>query len=170
MGSNRLDIKRIAFAGVGAALVFVATFTIRFPILVTQGYVNLGDAVILILSFLVGPFAALPAAIGSALGDLIAGYPQYIIPTFVIKGLMGAAAGALAFRSSKQYLKIAAAVLAEAVMVAGYFIFEALPFMYGPEAALASVPFNCIQGAVGIVAAVSVSYLPFFSKMKHKLN
>ena len=161
MAAKKHSLYRLAFAGIGAALVFVLTFFIKVPIPATEGYVNLGDAAILTLSYLLGPFGAVPAGIGAALADLIGGYGQYVIPTLTIKSLMGAAAGIVMKKGEHVplYRKILAGVLAEIIMVAGYFAFESLPFMYGPAAALASVPFNLIQGAAAIIVFIPLSYV-----------
>jgi uncharacterized membrane protein len=48
---------------------------------------------------ILGPFAAISAAIGSALADLIVGYSLYMPATFLIKGLMGLISG---FRAPAQ--------------------------------------------------------------------
>ena len=129
MNSNTTKLKKLALCGLLAAFVFVGT-QIRVPTAI--GYINLGDAVILIGSFILGPIAFVPAAIGSALSDLLAGYPQYIIPTFIIKGLMGLIAGVLLRKSEATAIrKILIGVIAEIIMIAGYFVFESLPFMYG---------------------------------------
>lgn len=167
---KRLKTRLVAFAGIGAALVFVATFSVRIPIPATEGYLNLGDAVILILSYILGPWAFFPAAVGSAMGDLIAGYAQYIIPTFIIKGSMALFAGLVFKKVSGSDISLIRRILAfagaEVIMVGGYFLFESLPFMYGPAAAALSVPFNLIQGAAGILVAVPVSYVKAFGKFR----
>ena len=80
MSNNVPKLRKVAICGLMAAFVFVAT-QIRIPTAI--GYINLGDPVILISSFILGPIAFFPAAIGSALSDLLAGYAQYIIPTFI---------------------------------------------------------------------------------------
>ncbi|SCW55842.1 Uncharacterized membrane protein [Ruminococcaceae bacterium YRB3002] len=159
-----MSTKRVALAGVLTALTFVMTYFVRIPIPATEGYVNLGDTVILISSFLLGPFAAIPAAVGSALADLLAGYAHYIIPTAIIKGAMGAACGAILMKKRTLPFRIVAFVVAEVIMVGGYFGFESLPFMYGVAAALLSVPFNALQGLVGIVAALPITYVRILSK------
>ena len=87
---SKINVRLIALSGIFAALVLIGT-ELKIP--TTIGYINLGDGVILVASYFLGPVAFFPAAIGSALGDLIAGYPIYIAPTFVIKGLMGVVAG-----------------------------------------------------------------------------
>lgn len=158
---NRELLIKLTTSGVLAALVFVGT-EIHVPTGI--GYVNLGDAVILFASFILGPFAFFPAAIGSALGDLLAGYPQYIIPTFIIKGVMGLVSG---YFSKKHGLtmRIIGFIIAEIIMTVGYFLFEMLPIMYGVKAALASVPFNLLQGAVAVVLGLLLSiYVPKVKK------
>jgi uncharacterized membrane protein len=47
---------------------------------------------------------------------------------------------------------VLASILGGAIMVGGYAIFEA--FLFNMNQAIASVPFNCIQWAGGVVAAV----------------
>ena len=158
MNNNVSKLRRIVISGVFAAFVFVAT-QIRIPTAI--GYINLGDGVILIASFIIGPLAFFPAAIGSSLSDLIAGYAQYIIPTFLIKGLMGFVAGVLLRKSEATVIKkILTGIIAEIIMVAGYFIFESLPFMYGWEAASGSLVFNMIQGIAAVIVFASISSIP----------
>jgi uncharacterized membrane protein len=65
---------------------------------------------------------------------------------------MGLAAGILLRNEHiTQIKKIFAFVLAEIIMVAGYFAFESLPFMYGLAAAAGNVVSNLGQAAVGIL-------------------
>ena len=82
----------LALGGMMASLVFVATYFFKLPVSITQGYIHLGDGFILLGASLLG-WASIPAAaIGSALADLLGGYTLYILPTFVIKGLVAAMA------------------------------------------------------------------------------
>ena len=156
--NNRSSLKVIALCGIFAALVFIGT-ELKIPTAI--GYMNLGDGVILIASYFIGPAAFFPAAIGSALGDLIAGYPVYIAPTFVIKGLMGLTAALVMAKANGKkatgfLLRLVAGILAELIMVGGYFAFEV--FMYGKDAALGSVAFNFIQAGAAIVIALPLTY------------
>lgn len=162
-GSN---LRIIAECGILAALVFIGT-ELRIP--TALGFMNLGDGVILLASYFIGPAAFFPAAIGSALGDLIAGYPVYIAPTFVIKGLMGLSAAVIMGKSDAKklsgvLLRIVAGLIAEIIMVGGYFAFESI--MYGTEAALGSVIFNLIQGGVAIVLSVPLTYMIRIKKLR----
>ena len=163
---NKKIIKKIAYTGVLAAFIFIGT---QLHIPTAIGHINLGDPVILVASYILGPFAAVAAAIGSALADLIAGYPQYVIPTFLIKGIMGLVAGIIMKRGNGNNVplvrKLIAAVIAELIMVAGYFGFESLPFMYGVTAALGSVVPNLIQAGAAIIGAIPLTYVKLFDRI-----
>ena len=154
----RSKLRITALCGIFAALVFIGT-QLRIPTAI--GYINLGDGVILIASYFIGPAAFFPGAIGSALSDLIAGYPMYIAPTFIIKGLMGLVAALIMTKAHGKkaggfVIRLIACVAAELIMVAGYFVFEAL--YYEVAAAVGSVLFNLFQAGIAIVLAIPLTY------------
>ena len=66
--------RRLAYGGLMAALIALLTAYVRLDILfflsMHSGYAHLGDVGIVIASLLMGPFAAAPAALGSAIADL----------------------------------------------------------------------------------------------------
>jgi uncharacterized membrane protein len=128
---------------------------IRIPIPVASGgYVNLGDTVIYLGALILGGWpGAAAAAVGSALSDLIAGYVVYAPATFIIKGLMGLVCGLLARRAGFARFTVAA-LMSGAVMVAGYFLFEAL--FFNLNQAIVSVPFNLMQWIGGVIAALAL--------------
>ncbi|MDR2156289.1 MAG: ECF transporter S component [Clostridiales Family XIII bacterium] len=146
----------IAVTALTAALIFVVTWTVRIPIPFASGggYLNMGDVMIYLCAYLLGgPRAAIAAAVGSGLADLTAGAAIYILPTCIIKGSMGFAAGAISKgRGFRHYLL--SAVVGGAIMVVGYASFEY--FFFNPAYAFASIPFNTIQwgGCAVITAAV----------------
>jgi uncharacterized membrane protein len=108
--------KKIVFSALLASLVCVATMVIKIPSPLS-GYINLGDGVVLLCGWLLGPFYGfLAAAVGSALADLFYGYMVYVPATFLIKGAVALIACVL----SKKTKKFIGAIAAEAVMVAGY--------------------------------------------------
>ena len=151
--------KSIAVYALMTALVAVATYAIRIPMVATDGYLNLGDTIVLFCGVTFGPLAGLIAGgIGSALADLVAGYAHWILPTFLIKGAEGALAGGLFFLLKKGKLsRFPAAAIASFLsalwMVVGYFF--ASWIMKGNAAvAWTSVPGNAIQGGVGVVVAI----------------
>lgn len=154
----KANTRYLVFAALFAAI--TCAFTM-FPKIPTPlgGYVNCGDAIVLLGSFLLGPlWGALAAGIGSAMADVISGYAAYALGTLVIKALMALAAGGiLRALGAKKALpaSILAAVVGEAIMVLGYFVFEATLMGFGLASA-ANIPFNCVQGIFGAVASVAL--------------
>lgn len=111
--------KKITYTGMMMALVFVATAIIPH-IPTPRGYVNFGDGIIFIASILFGwQIGALVGGVGSALADLFLGYSQWALPTFIIKGLMGAVVGIMANPINKKVNNIIIGLL-----VAGWVTFN----------------------------------------------
>ncbi|MCL2812560.1 MAG: ECF transporter S component [Clostridia bacterium] len=154
--TKRPSTPIIAVSGMLAALVALATMLFRLPVPITQGYVHLGDTFILFSAMLVGPIAAPIGGIGSALADLLAGYPMYILPTLCIKALVGwIASWQLNLHDQHALLRCALTfTLAEVAMVAGYFAYEI--FVYGFALAIAATPANLFQGASSVALACAL--------------
>ena len=155
-------VKKLVLASLFAALAAVMTTVIRVPSPM-GGYVNLGDCAVLLAAWVLGPGLGCAAAgLGSMLSDLL-GYPLYAPGTLVIKSGMALLAGWLFRRLSKGGnapafpALLVSGGLAEALMRAGYFLYEAAPFPVGLGlAALANVPFNAVQGVFGLASASAV--------------
>ena len=120
---KKLNVQKLTLCGVMAALVFVMTYFPKIPVPVTGGYVHLGDGAIFLSVLLLGPLGIPAAAVGSMLSDLIGGYMVYVLPTFLIKGLVALVAWKLC-RKDQPLLAMLSFLLAEAVMVLGYFLLE----------------------------------------------
>lgn len=153
----KANTRYLVFAALFAAI--TCAFTM-FPKIPTPlgGYVNCGDAIVLLGAFLLGPlWGALAAGVGSAMADIISGYAIYAVGTLVIKALMALAAGGIIKLSMRRILlvSILAAVVGEAIMVLGYFVFEATLMGFGMASA-ANIPFNCVQGVFGSAASVAL--------------
>lgn len=160
---KKISVKQLTLCGVLAALVFVLTYFPKVPVPVTGGYVHLGDGAIFLAVLLLGPLGIPAAAIGSGLADLIGGYMLYVIPTVIIKGLVALVAWKL-YRKGSWVSAVVAFVLAEAVMVLGYFVFEC--FTSGAPAAAAAILPNVMQGVAGVVLGlVCVAVTPRMEKM-----
>ena len=161
--AKKINVKQLTLCGVLAALVFVLTYFPKVPVPVTGGYVHLGDGAIFLAALLLGPLGIPAAAIGSGLADLIGGYMLYVIPTVIIKGLVALVAWKL-YRKGSWVSAVVAFVLAEAVMVLGYFVFEC--FTSGAPAAAAAILPNVMQGVAGVVLGlVCVAVTPRMEKM-----
>ena len=173
-------IMMLVTASLMAALCCVATF-IKLPIVTpTGGYVNLGDIVIVLTAFLLSPvYAALAAGIGSMLADILMGYAQYAPGTLIIKALMALFAGLVLYAVKKAANKnkllsiifiVVSALCAEAVMIGGYFLFEAYILGYGVAGALGSVLPNVFQGIAGVLGGTILCGVLSRTKIKSKLN
>ena len=153
------NVMKLVLSGLLAAFVAVSTMLISIPT-PTKGYINLGDCFVNISAWMLGPvFGAGAAGIGSAIADLLLGYTVYAPATFVIKALMAVASFCIFRLLSKRihgfFARIIAAVSAEVVMIAGYFIFESI--LYRSFAtALTGVPGNVLQGVGGVVISVII--------------
>ena len=159
-----MKTKNLILSAVFAAIICLATMVIKIPL--ALGYVNLGDCFVLLSAFLLPmPYLLFPAAIGSCLADVFSGYAIYAPATFIIKGLMALSAYFI-FKSLKRvkplWAYLLSALIAEIIMVLGYFIFETA--LYGFAASIISVPFNALQGFVGIITAVAS--INIFKKIK----
>jgi len=151
-----MDTKKIRTLVISAcfsALCCVATMVIQIPSPM-NGYVNLGDCFVLLAGWILGPFYGLFAAgIGSCLADILTGYVYYAPATFLIKGLMAMICAYICQNKGASVGKrVASGIVAEIVMIAGYFLFAAV-FLGNGLAAAASIPGNVIQGIVGVAAA-----------------
>ena len=136
-----------------ASLACVATMIISIPTPL-QGYIHLGDAIVLLCGWTLGPvYGVAAAAIGSALADTLSGYLVYAPATFVIKGLSALVGWFLYILISKKkkgiWGLVISAIAAELLMVALYYVFEG--FMYGFAASLVNIPANLIQAAGGVI-------------------
>lgn len=161
--------QKIVMAALLAALCCVATMLIRIPS-PFKGYINLGDCIVLLSGFLLPPvYGFLAAGIGSALADLFAGYVVYAPVTFVIKGIMALVAYFGVKLLSKKLpdlpSKILAGIVAELIMVAGYFVFEGCLYGFIPSAV--NILPNAVQGAVSLILGIFL--VKIFEKNKIKL-
>ena len=158
-----MSTTRLALCGMMAALIFVATYFVKLPMAMTNGYVHLGDGFILLAASLLG-WAAIPAAaLGSMLADLLGGYIPYLLPTFIIKAAVAAVA-VLALKNKHEWLRVLGFVIAEAVMVGGYFVVEWLLLGYGLAAASAGILGNVMQGLSGVV--IGLLFIPLLKRIK----
>lgn len=143
-----------------AALIFVITWVVHIPVPGVSGaYINIGDSIIYCASFLLGGFyGAAAAGIGSFFADLMLGSTQYMFGTLIIKGLMGFICAVIITKPVFSKFLIAC-ILAGAIMAAGYGIYELL--FFGAGTAVASLPYNLIQWAGGVLIA-----LPLYKAVK----
>lgn len=156
------NITLSSFTALFCAMTCVFTLFFHLPS-TAGGYVHIGDSIIyLAASILPLPYAIFAASVGGGLADFLGGYPVYIIPTMIVKGLL-----TLAF-SNKDKTKIltkrniAATIIAVFITVIGYGItgFILNYCLYGQTADVAvTVAISTIFG--NIMQAVSSAAIYF---------
>ena len=136
-----------------SALTCVATMVLVIPS-PSGGYMNLGDAVVLLGACLLGPvYGALAGGTGAALADLLAGFPMYIPATLIIKAGMGLLAGCLYQKlKEKPWAVAVCGVAAESIMVVGYWLYDGL-LMKSLTGSAVGIPANLTQAVFGVAAA-----------------
>ena len=183
---KQLHTRETVTASMFAALILLATSVLKIQT-PSFGYIHPGDAFVLLAGLFLGPLTGgLAAGIGSALSDLLGGYAIWVPGTFLVKFLTAASAAQLLrmlqkLHTAKKDLPekkeagtrgfpesasvIAACVIGELVMMAGYFVcdiavvaisngsFTRAGFAAAAALAVAGLPFNAVQGAAGIVLA-----------------
>lgn len=164
-----MKTKKLVISALFAALTFVATMVIQIK-LTANGFVNIGDCMVVTCGIFLGPvYGVIAAGIGSMLADIISGYFIYAPATLVIKALM-ALLTAIIFRKIIKINDVVAAgvcaLVAELVMVLGYFLYE-IP-LYGIAPAVVGMPGNLLQAGFGFVCSI-VLYIAL-SKNKYIKN
>lgn len=151
---KKMSAKQITLAALAIAVVCVSTMVIQIPI--PLGYMHLGNCCILLFGvFFSRTIGTLAGGVGSCLSDLLSGYPQWILPTLIIKSIMGYAVAALSKDKDgsvrmASWRTLLAAVVGIIIMIAGYTVAGAI--LYGSVASgLAQVPGLTMEGVLGIV-------------------
>ena len=118
------------------------------------GYVTLGDTMVLLSAYLLGPvYGALAAGIGSALADLLNGFPAWVPATLVIKAVMALVAALVYKKLGHKFSGLlVCGVIGEIPMVVGYWLFESW-MMNSFSGAAVGIPANMVQAMFGLVAA-----------------
>ncbi len=151
----------LVLTGLFAALGCVSTMVLVLPS-PTGGYMNLGDAVVLLGAYLLGPvWGAVAGGLGPALADLLAGYTAYVPATLAIKAVMGLAAGLL-FRALREKqgdqpfrmlcTLVFCGLVGEIPMVAGYWLYDGI-LMGSLAGSALGIPSNLAQAAFGVTAS-----------------
>jgi len=139
------------------ALVTVGTMLIRIPNPM-GGYFNVGDAVVFVCALTLNPaVSGFAGGVGSAIADMI-GFPLFVIPTLIVKGLEGLLASLISNRKSV-FRDLLAVGIAGSEMVIGYFLVELYPLEWGLAGALAEVPGNIAQILIGGLVGVPLAWV-----------
>ena len=161
----RHSTKDMVLAGMGIALVFVATLiNIKLPI-GQGGLIHLGNVPLFLFAILFGrKTGAIAGAFGMGLFDLMGGWTPWAPATFMVVGLMGYTVGLVAERNDSTAGYVLAVVLACVIKVAGYYVAEALIYGNWVQPVL-SIPGNLMQ--IGVAALI---VLPMAGTLKKALK
>lgn len=152
----KMTTKELCIQGLLTALVTVCTMVFQIPVSATQGYIHLGDSMILLIGVFFGwKYGMVAGGVGSALADLLSGYAHWVPFTLVIKGVMGLLIGLVSdfagkhekFFTMRNFAATAAGIL---WMVFGYFIGGAI-LKSSFAVAATSIPENLVQGVAGAI-------------------
>lgn len=153
MVKQQKAVIQLTLMVVMSTLVALGTLLVRIPNPM-GGYFNVGDVMIFVAALTFNPLiGGVAGGLGSAIADII-GFPMFALPTLVIKGLEGLFAGCVANKKSV-YRDVFAVVVAGTEMVVGYFLVEV--YLWGVGSALAEVPANIAQIAIGGLVGIPVA-------------
>ena len=154
MSEKRHSTTKVALSVVLASAVTVSTMIIRVPIPATSGYLNFGDIMIFVSALLFGEFVGgFAGGVGSAMADILGGYPGYAPFTLVIKGLEGVLAGYIS--NGKSVVRdVVGWAAGAAAMVLGYFLVETYIMGLGLGVALIEIPSNLLQVGAGALIGI----------------
>ena len=172
-----VTVRSMTLAALMIALMTLATLIIRIPNPATQGYINLGDAMLMTIALVFGwRIGALAGGVGSALADALGGYFMWAPWTLVIKGIEGMLVGTIATwgarvgrddgdtrgardaragTAPRRIFALLAVIAGGAWMVTGYYLAGSV--LFGGVAALTEIPGNLTQAGVAVVIALPLS-------------
>lgn len=165
------SLKHITKIAMMAAIIFVCTYTFKVPIAITGGYTHLGDCAIFVGVMILGrKDGTLAAAVGAALSDLLGGYLIWVLPTFVIKGIMAFVMGTVVEKvmPEKKANWLIGAILGGSCQIIGYQLVKVV--LISPAAALATIPTITTQTVAGIVIGAVVIIVLQSSKVISRLQ
>lgn len=165
-----MKTKNICLQGLMIALVTVSTMVLQVPVSATNGYIHLGDSMILLISLFFGwRYGMVAGGVGSALADVLSGYAHWAPFTLIIKGLMGYLVGKLSHFSPQDphFLSVRnvfASIIGIIWMIVGYY-FGGAALQKSFAVALTSIPENIVQGSAGFVIFLIVGYAFYKAKI-----
>lgn len=155
MAERNRTALRISLVAVMTAVVAVFTLIIRIPSPI-GGYISLCDAAVTFVSYAFGPLTGLIAGgLGSAFADLIGGFPQWALVSFIVHGAETLLVGIIAGKDTFSVLRrVVGAVIAVIIVSGGYLLLTTLFGLTVFSEALLEVPGNIAQSAVGSVVGL----------------
>lgn len=153
----KISVRQITFTAVLTAMTAVLC-SFNIPLGFTHLY--LVDIAVCIAGILLNPFLAFVAGgVGAFLGDLLF-YPQAMVVTLIVRTVQVVIISVFSHYIMKNRPFISSligCVIGVVIMAFGYSYFAIL-FYSAREAALAKLPLEALQAAVGVVVALPLCY------------
>ncbi len=152
---NKITVKKLVTTALLMGMTVIMSMS-ALSIPVPGGHVYLNDAIIVTAAVLLGPgYAAAVGGLGAFLGDLLF-YPAPMFVSLVTHGVEALVISLFVhviFKKKPVLGSIIGALAGLVITVAGYTFGRA--FIYGtPAAAVAKLPYQILQGAVGSAIAL----------------
>ncbi len=161
-------VKKAAVSGMFAAMIFVLTMFVKFP--VASGYVHFGDALVYLCALYLGaPWALIAGALGEGLADIAGGYVMYAPATVIVKILIAIPFIAVR-RKQSQFLSVRTALmtlLSGVISVGGYFIAD---LVIDKAYAVVDIPGNLIQALGSAVIFILLAAAFDKAKIREKFS
>ena len=160
---NNMSVLQLCLTAVFMALICIATMVVQIPI--PLGYAHLGDCMILLATYLLGPFSGMIASgIGSAMADILTGYAIWAIPTLLIKGMMPWIAFYF-FRKKAEFSPYIGAVFCLLFMTLGYVVAGCI--LYGSiSAGISQFPGLALKSVINFIVFILLQELPWHQMLK----
>lgn len=160
---SNLSVLQLCLTAVFMALICMATMVVQIPI--PLGYAHLGDCMILLATYLLGPVAGMIASgIGSAMADILTGYAIWAIPTLLIKGIMPWIAFYF-FRKKTKFSPYIGAVFCLLFMILGYVVAGCI--LYGSiSTGIMQFPGLALKSVVNFIVFIVLKNLPWHQILK----
>ncbi len=158
--SDRSTAKQITLDAmfVALTLIFTAFVNIKIPSFGgAGGLIHLGNVPLFVAAILFGRrTGALAGALGMGLFDILSGWAAWAPCTIITCGLMGFVVGVICTNRKSIVIRGFAMLVALAIKLAGYFVFESFVFGSGVAAAVKSIPGNIIQVSMAMIIVLII--------------
>ncbi|MCC8073389.1 MAG: ECF transporter S component [Clostridiales bacterium] len=148
------------------AMIFVLTRFVCVP--VAAGYVHFGDALIYIVSSVLGPWGIFAAAVGEGLADIVSGWISYAPATIIVKTLISLPF-VLTYKRSEKILtplSVFLTIPAGLITVGGYYVAD---LIIDEAYAVVNILGNVIQAVGSAVVFVVLAGAFDAAKLKKRL-
>lgn len=143
-------VRYITLLGLLMAILIIATSVAKFAIPKPGIYFNLGEAVIYFVALAYGSkTGAILGGFGSALSDILAGFPVWAPITLVVKGIEAFVVGYVYKKTGKSIISVLCGAI---VMLIGYAVSAGL--LYGIGAVPLEFAGDIVQVAVGAIIGI----------------